>query len=357
MKVGFLDKIRSDKRLQWAIIGGLVVLVVVMFFVCLFVGSAKLSVQDCFDALAYRSTPAYNRIIHNIRLPRVLAAIVAGAGLAVAGLIMQTCLGNVMASPATLGVSNAAVFGANVCLIALSGGFWAAGRNMGDGIAGFSPYAVSSVALVFAVLSVLLVLGLSRLGGFGPNTVVLAGIAIGAVWTAGTTFLQFFATDTGLSAAVVWSFGDLGRATFEQVYIMLGVVTAASVAFWCLSWRFNALLGGDSSARAVGVNVNLLRMIGMLVASLITAVCVSFLGVIGFVGIICPHVVKKLIGHNHVTAIPATLLTGMLLLLVADTLARTVGNGTALPVGAVTSLLGAPFFVILLLGTKERQSC
>ena len=355
MKTRWIDKLKSDPKWQWGVIGGLAALVAVMFFVCLFSGIAKLSVADCFRALAGKSSPAYNRIVQIIRLPRVLAAVLAGAGLAVAGLIMQTTLGNGMASPGTLGVSNAAVFGANLSLIALAGGFLTVGKNLADVTKVVNPYAVSALAFVFAMGSVLLTLGLSRLRNFSSNTIVLAGIAIGAVWTAGTTLLQFFATDVGISAAVVWSFGDLGRATMTQVYILLAVVGAGGIAFWLLSWRYNALLGGDAVAKSLGVNVTALRICSLLIASLITAVCVSFLGVIGFVGIICPHVVKKTIGSNHVVSIPATVLTGSLLLLVADTISRTAGSGTALPVGALTSLLGAPFFLVMLLTAKERR--
>ena len=346
-------KIRTRKII---IIVALTVLTVFMFFVCLFVGSSKMSVKDGFDALANNSTNANNRIMWNIRFPRVLAAVVAGAGLAVAGLIMQTCLGNVMASPSTLGVSNAAVFGANLSIIGFAGGFLTMGKNMADAVNSFNPFAVSMVAFVFSVASTLLVLGLCRLRNFSPNTIVLAGIAIGAIWTAGTTILQFFATDVGLSAAVIWSFGDLGRATYTQDYFMLGIVGAAIITFLCLSWRFNAMLGGDNMAKSVGVNVTALRVSALLISSLITAVCVSFLGIIGFVGIICPHVVKRLLGHNHVVSIPMTALTGSLLLLVADTLSRSIAGGTALPVGAITSLLGAPFFLIMLFARRDSKN-
>ncbi len=349
-----IQDIKRARTRKTVIICALFVLTVFMVFVCLFVGSSKMSIEECFKALAGKSTNANNRIMLYIRLPRVIAAIVAGAGLAVAGLIMQTNLGNVMASPSTLGVSNAAVFGANLSIIGFAGGFLTMGKNMADAVNTFNPFAVSAVAFVFSVASTLLVLALCRLRNFSPNTIVLAGIAIGAIWTAGTTILQFFATDVGLSAAVIWSFGDLGRATFTQDYIMIGVVGASLVTFFCLSWRYNAMLGGDNVAKTVGVNVSALRVASLLIASLITSVCVSFLGIIGFVGIICPHIVKKLLGHNHVVSIPMTALVGSLLLLIADTLSRSIAGGTALPVGAITSLLGAPFFLVMLFSKKER---
>ena len=345
----------SDSRRKRLTALILFVLVVLMAFVCLFVGSSKMSLSECFRALAGKSTAANNRIIWNIRLPRVLAALIAGAGLAVSGLIMQTNLNNSMASPSTLGVSNAAVFGANLSIIAFAGGFLDTGNNVLNIDTVANPFSTSIMAFVFAVISILLILGLCRLRSFSPNIVVLAGIAIGSVWTAATTILQFYATDVGLSAAVIWTFGDLGRATYRTDLIMLIVVGAGIIAFLLLSRRYDALLSGDAVAISVGVNVRVLRFVSLLLSSMITAVCVSFLGVIGFVGIICPHVVKKLLGQEHFWSISATALTGSLLLLFADTLSRSMGNGSALPVGAITSMLGAPFFIAIIFRKGGRS--
>lgn len=352
-----LPLLQRKKRKNTAVIIGMILAVVILAFVCLFVGSADMSVSQCLRALARKGSNAHNRIIWNIRVPRVLAAVVAGAGLALSGLVMQTCLNNSMASPSTLGVSNAAVFGANLSIIAFSGGFLSTGNNPGNWDVSANPYSTSLLAFVFAVLSVLLILGLCSLRSFSPNVVVLAGLALSAVWTAATTFLQYYATDVGLSAAVVWSFGDLGRATYRTVGIMATVVAIGFVYFRVMAWQFNGLLSGDATARTMGIPVNTLRFTAMLLASLITAVCVSFLGVIGFVGIICPHVTKKLLGQDHRVSIPVTALTGILLLLGADTLSRTIGSGSALPVGAITSLLGAPFFLAIIFSGKENKKC
>ena len=331
------------------------VLTFVMSVVCLFVGSSNMSFADCIHALLRTGSASEIRIIWNIRIPRILAALAAGAGLSVSGLIMQTTLNNALASPSVLGVSNAAVFGANLSIIAFAGGFLSTGNNLSNYMAGSSPYAVSLMAFVFSAASVLLILGLCRVRSFSPNVVVLAGIAIGAIWTAATTILQFYATDVGLSAAVVWSFGDLGRATYRTDLIMLTVTVFGIVCFSLGSWKYNALLSGDETAKSLGVHVDRLRFFSLLVASLITAVCVSFLGIIGFVGMICPHVIKKIIGQDHRYTIPASVLAGCLLLLLADTLARCVGRGSALPVGAVTSLLGAPFFIAIIFSRREKH--
>ncbi len=331
--------------------------VVILSIACLFAGSSAMTISDGLRGLLFQGTPAQNRIIWNIRIPRVLAAVIAGAGLSVSGLIMQTTLNNPMASPSTLGVSNAAVFGANLSIIAFAGGFLSTGNNLSNFDMGANPFSTSLIAFIFSTASILLILGLCTLRAFSPNVVVLAGMAVSAMWTAATTFLQFFATDVGLSAAVVWSFGDLGRATYRTDRIMLAVVFAGILYFMLMSWKYNALLSGEATAKTMGVNVEGLRFVSLLFSSVITAVCVSFLGVIGFVGIICPHIMKRLLGQDHRISIPAAALSGSLLLVITDTLSRSLGGGTALPVGAVTSLLGAPFFLFIIFSRKENHGC
>lgn len=345
------DQQKKNRRNALIIIAMLMA-VIVLGVACLFVGSSNMSFRDAMNALLGGGTGAQSRILWRIRMPRVLAAIIAGAGLSVAGLVMQTTLNNTMASPSTLGVSNAAVFGANLSIIAFAGGFLSTGNNIQSFDVGANPYATSVLAFVFAALSVLLVLGLCTIRSFSPNVVVLAGMAIGAVWTAATTILQFYATDVGLSAAVIWSFGDLGRATYRTDMIMLAVVLIGILYFMLMAWKYNALLSGEATAKTMGVNVELLRFVTLLLASVITAACVSFLGVIGFVGIICPHVTKKLLGQDHRVTVPVSCLMGSLLLLLADTMSRSLGGGSALPVGAITSMLGAPFFIAILFGKK-----
>ena len=345
-----------SKNRRTGILIMMLVIVLILAFAGLFLGSSNMTLRECLNALLKKSSPAQTRIVWNIRIPRVLAAIIAGAGLSAAGLVMQSNLNNQMASPSTLGVSNAAVFGANLSIIAFAGGFLSTGNNLNNYAVGVNPYATSLMAFLFSTLSILLILGLCRIRSFQPGVVVLAGIAIGSVWTAATTILQFYATDVGLSAAVIWTFGDLGRATYRTDLIMAVTVLAGLLFFSLMSWKLNALLSGDASAKSMGVNVDLLRFFSMLAASVITAVCVSFLGIIGFVGIICPHVVKRLLGQDHRISIPASALAGSILLLLADTLSRTLGHGSAIPVGAITSFLGAPFFLTIIFNRKGGQS-
>ena len=352
-----IAELEKKNRRNTVIILVMLIAVLVVGVACLFVGSSHMSFGDALDALLGGGNDAQSRIIWKIRVPRVLAAVIAGAGLAVSGLVMQTTLNNSMASPSTLGVSNAAVFGANLSIIVFAGGFLSTGNNIQSFDVGANPYATSVLAFLFASVSVLLILGLCTIRSFSPNVVVLAGMAIGSVWTAATTILQFYATDVGLSAAVVWSFGDLGRATYRTDAIMAVVVLAGFVFFMLMAWKYNALLSGEATAKTMGVAVERLRFASLLLASVITAVCVSFLGIIGFVGIICPHVTKKLLGQDHRVTLPVSCLSGSLLLLLADTLSRSLGSGSALPVGAITSLLGAPFFIAIIFSRKENRRC
>ncbi len=316
-----------------------------------------MSIRDCGLALIRQGNSMQERIVWNIRLPRILAAMIAGAGLSMSGLVMQTVLNNPMASPSTLGVSHAAVFGANLSIIVLAGGYLSTGNNLSHYTLGMNPYSTSTIAFLFSLISSIAVLGMCRRSFLSPHTVALLGITMGYVWTAATTILQFYATDVGLSAAVIWSFGDLSRATYRMDLILFVIVAAGGIVFWILSWQYNVLLSGDMMARSVGISPEILRGISLLFTSVITAACVSFLGIIGFVGVICPHTSKKIAGQDHRISLPLSMLCGSSLLLLADTLSRSVGNGASLPAGAITSLLGAPFFLMILLEKKEGKLC
>lgn len=335
----------------------LIIITIIMFLLSVFVGSSKMSFIDCINAIFKQSSDSNNRIIWSIRIPRTLAALICGAGLSISGLIMQTVLNNDMASPSTLGVSNASVFGANLSLIVFSGGFIYTGSNINNYLSSIKPFQTSLFAFVFSLLSILIILLLCKVKSYSSNSVVLSGIALGSIFSSGTTFLQYFASDVGLSSSVIWSFGDLSRATYTTDLIMLVVVLISFIFFIINSWNYNCLLNGDGVSKSMGINVELLRFLSLLLASLITAVCVSFLGIIGFVGIICPHIMKRFLGNDHRFLIPSSFISGSILLLFSDIVSRTLGNGTSLPVGAITSLLGAPFFLYIIFRKKENGKC
>lgn len=257
-------------------------------------GAADLTFSQLIQILLGQGDARSSLVVWNIRLPRVLAALIAGAGLSVAGCVMQNILKNPLASPSTLGISSAAAFGANVAIIVLGAGTIL--HTAGDAVAISNPYLVTICAFLSALAATLIIMGLSGLRGFSPYSVVLAGVALGAVFTAGTTVIQYFGPDIKVAAAVFWTFGDLGRASWYEVGIMSIIVVSAIVYFYFKRWDYNALASGEETAKSLGVNTKPTRFVGLLVSSLITAVAVSFLGMIGFIGLLGPHMMRRILG-------------------------------------------------------------
>lgn len=354
MSEHFLPQYAKFQRRKGLILLVLCVLVLFLALLGINAGAASLNPAEVLRTLLGLGGRNAALIIFHIRLPRVAAAIVAGAGLSVAGCVMQNNLKNPMASPQTLGISNAAAFGANVAIIFLGAGS-VTGSAAGAGVSIRAPYLVTGCAFVCAMAATLLILALSKHRGFSPETIVLAGVALGFLFNAGITLLQYFAQDTQLAAAVFWTFGDLGRVSWQEVGILTAVTAPALVYFTLRRWDYNALDSGEDSAKGLGVNTGRTRFWGMLLSCLITAAAVSFLGMIGFVGLLGPQMMRRLVGPDHRWLLPASALAGAAILLAADTLGRVVLSPIVLPVGAVTSLLGAPMLLYLLMRGYSRK--
>lgn len=328
------------------------VLLPLLFISSIFIGPSKISFIDGLQGLFGIGSQTNVLIVQQVRLPRIIAAVVVGVSLSLSGVIMQTMSNNVMASPSTLGISNAAVLGANVAIIILGGGMIVVN---GGNVVIDNPYVVSVIAFAFAFLGLMLVLGLSRIRKFNNATTVLIGVTFGTFCTGVTTLIQLFASDTTLATAVYWSFGDLERASYLDDLIMLVVMVVALIFFLIFSYRYNAMLLGEDSASTLGINLNIFRFVSFLLASLLTAVCVSLVGIIGFIGLIVPQVIRKLLGNDHKYLLIGSALMGANVLLASDIIARMLIQGVALPVGAITSVIGAPIFIVLLLlGRKKR---
>ncbi len=206
-------------------------------------------------------------------------------------------------------------------------------------------------AFVGAMGGVLVILTLARLSRLGPYAVVLAGVAMGSLFAAATKLLQYFAEDLEVASVVWWTFGDVGQANMMDVWVMLAVTTAGLLYFILKRHDYNAMRLGEETARSLGVRTARVRLAGVLTAALVTATSVAMVGIIGFVGLVAPHITRRLIGGDHRFLVPASALTGGALLLSADAVARTVSQ-TALPVGILTSFLGAPLFIYLIIRTR-----
>ncbi|MBN2352639.1 MAG: iron ABC transporter permease [Spirochaetales bacterium] len=339
-------KYGGRKVLLIALLGVALIAVAV---VSLGLGSARLSPLKVVEIIFGGGDARSAQIVLGIRLPRVLAAIAAGLGLALAGCVMQNVLQNPLASDYTLGVSQGAAFGAAVAILVGGAGSANAAGAVRDAFLIANPFLVTISAFAGAMAVTLAVLLLARLRGVTPEVMVLAGVAMGSLFSAGTVIVQFFATDVQVASIVFWTFGDIGRASWRDLAIIAGVTVPVTVWFLLKRWDYNALGGGDDIAHSLGVNVGRTRTIGMLLTSLVTATAVSFLGIIAFVGLLAPHLMRRVVGGDYRYLIPGSALAGALLLLVSDTFSRMIIAPVVLPVGAVTSVLGAPLFVYLLI--------
>lgn len=333
------------KKITFILISGFLLSILLIYSIA--VGAVNIAFTDVVAALLGCDMGNVSTIIWNIRLPRALAAIVAGVGLSVAGVALQSILRNPLGSPYTLGISHAAAFGAAFSVIVLGSGTM---RSTGaDAVMLNNPYVTTVVAFLFSLIATFTLIAIARYKSSSPEVMILTGVALASLFTAGTMFLQYFADDVQLAAVVFWTFGDVGRADWGDLGILMAVIVPSMVYFLINRWNYNAIDAGDETARGLGVDVEKVRLVGMLVASLMTAFIVSFLGVIGFVGLVCPHMARRFIGDDQRFLLPASCLTGGVLLLGADTAARLMLAPHELPVAILTSFMGAPLFLYLLI--------
>jgi len=283
-------------------------------------------------------------IIWKVRMPYAVMAVLVGMALSLAGAEMQTILNNPLASPFTLGVSAAASLGAGLAII------------LGVGIPFLSAnWLVSANAFVFAFGSVLLLQALARWRGAGVDVLVLFGIALVFTFNALVALLHFIATPEALQQLVFWNMGSLSRSNWDKVQI-LAIVIAVIVPFSMLtSWKMTALRLGEERAQSFGIHVKRLRFYSMLRISFLSATAVSFVGTIGFIGLVGPHIARMLIGEDHRYWFPASLLTGALVMSLASVASKIIVPGTLIPVGVVTALVGIPVFLYLII-RKDRKS-
>lgn len=297
--------------------------------------------------------PAVNTVVRSLRLPRICTALLGGAGLGAAGCVLQSVLRNPLASASTLGISQGAGFGAAFAIIVLGAGIQSSGSAAG-GLTFTSPVTISLCAFVCSMAVSLLILALSRLRSVSAEAMVLAGVALSSLFSGASTLLQYFADEVQLASVVFWTFGDLGRTTWQEVGIMAAVVLGTFVYFFLCRWDYNALSGGEQTAASLGVRVDRLRLINVLLCCLTASVVVSYVGVINFIGLVAPHLARRLVGGNYCVLLPASALTGAALLVLGDLAARQVLSPVVLPIGAITSFLGAPLFLYLLFKGGKR---
>ena len=339
-------------RRKWAFLIILAISLVGLSLFTIKLGSTDLTYWEIIKYIFHPDDSWDSTVVWDLRLKMIVAAIVAGSALAIAGCVMQSILRNPLASPFTLGLSNAAAFGAAMGILFLQGGVMVGSTAAYAVIS--NPILITILAFVFAMVATGVMILLVKITECTPETIILAGLAISSIFSAGLAFMQYIANDVALSAIVFWQFGSLSKVTWDNLYIIIVVLILAVTYFMYKRWDYNAMEAGEDVAVGLGVNIRRTRLIGLIVSAILTAVVVSFMGIIGFIGLIGPHMVKRVIGNDSRFTLIGSMIVGSLVLLLAYIIG-THAFDTVIPVGIITSAIGGPLFIIILLGRRKRK--
>ena len=318
-----------------------VALTAVAVIYALTLGDYPISFWDCYKTVWEHitgdvSNSLYDGIIFTLRLPRIEMAVLVGAGLAIAGVVMQSTMMNPLADSYTTGVSSGASLGATIYI--------AFGFAFVD-----SDYGMVVNAFVLSLVPMFIIIAMAKIKNASPTTIIMGGIAIMYLFNALTTVFNLMADPDELEAIYRWSVGTLSLATKENVAVCAVFVIPISIIMMCLGNKLNIMASGDESAKSLGVDADKFRVICLLLTALMTAAVVSFTGLIGFIGLVAPHIVRIFVGADNRFLLPASAAFGALLLVVSDLVGRTVIAPAILQVGVVTAFLGGPLFLWLIL--------
>lgn len=310
------------------------------------------------DFVQQPSETYYADFIYKGRMPRMFMILLTGFSLGMAGMVMQGLLRNPLVSPFTLGVSTAASFGAALSILLGSFLFGAlAGTNatVGDITFYFDDLSAVLFAFVMAMLSMALILGLTKGKEVSRSTVILAGVVISYLFQAGIMATKYFSDDDQLREITLWIMGNFSGSSWSSIIILTPIVIICGIYLMNMALKINAMSAGDDVATSLGVDVIALRRNGLIVCTLVTASCLSFTGVIGFIGLMAPHICRMIIGNDSRYLLPASGLMGVVILLISDLFCRMIIRPGELPVGIVLYIVGGVFFVWMIANKKWSQ--
>ncbi|MEM3956395.1 MAG: iron ABC transporter permease [Candidatus Bathyarchaeia archaeon] len=341
-------------RLIWRkrlILTSLIFLAFFLVPISISLGWYKASLLDILRALFMPDNSPLSTIVWDLRLRRILAALVIGAVLGGSGAAIQACMRNPLASPFTFGLSHAASLGVAFALLILQGG--ALQRFQ---IYIYNPFLISSSAFIFSLIQVLIVLVLAYKAGLSAGALVLSSIAISFAYQATLYLLQYlYLNEILVSTIIFWTFGDLGRISWRELYLLVSVSAVVVIPYLIYrSFDYDLILSGDDLAKSSGLKPERIRLETTVVTALGTALATSFVGVIGFVCLIAPHAARLLVGGSHRYLMPASMAMGSLILTLSDTTGRTVIAPTIIPVGIMTSMIGVPLLIYLLVKSGRK---
>ncbi len=332
-------------RRRWLLVSLLGLIILISILADFTLGPSGLGWEDLRQALFQpaQANPTLRVIVWDIRLPSALMAVAVGLALGLAGGEMQTILNNPLASPFTLGISSAAAFGASLVIV------------LGISLPGVpQAWAVAVNAFVFALLSALVLDLVARWGGMSTSSLILFGIALVFSFNAAVSLVQFIASAQALQDLVFRTMGSLTRASWPRLWILLLVIGLLLPWSLCDTWKLTALRLGEDRAASFGINVPRLRLKALVRISILAALAVSFVGTIGFVGLIAPHIARRLFGEDHRFYLPGSALVGGVILSLASIASKNMVPGVLVPVGIVTSLIGVPFFLSVVLRREVK---
>nr|WP_319540642.1 iron ABC transporter permease [uncultured Methanospirillum sp.] len=344
MTVIVKEKYTKKSRQKRLIIGVTLIIVFCTFILDLLTGPAMLSLSTVIQTIGMSDTiNSYEKtIIWDIRLPVAIAALLVGSSLAIAGAEMQTILNNPLASPYTLGLSSAAGFGAAIVIV------------LGKSFASLPyKYMVPIGAFLFAILGSFILYSISKHKKSTSDTLILAGIALSFLFSALQGVIQFLASAEQNQAVVFWLFGSLYKVDFISLTIIFLVLIACIPFLYRNIWKLTALRLGDESAQSLGINVKRMRIEILILVSILTATAVSFVGTIGFVGLVSPHVARILVGEDQRYFLPYTAIIGALILSGTSIVSKLILPNIIFPIGILTSLLGVPFFLWIIFSSRR----
>ena len=321
-------------------------IMVVLAFYASTLGTADIKIGDVVGAIKNSILSSElsrdEKIILYLRMPRIVLALLAGMGLAVSGTIMQSITKNPLVSPFTIGISSAAAFGASLAIV------------FNIGIKTDTRIGIFLTAFSMAMLCGLIVYLIAARVGLSPETLILTGIALNYFFSALTATIQFFAREHQLSSVISWTFGSFNGANWQQCFLLLILLTLILPIFQLMANRFNIIANNeDEVVIGLGVNPKFLRILGGVLSVLISSAIVSFIGIIGFVGLVSPHIARLIVGSDHRYLILFSSISGGILLILSDTIGRVLLDPIIIPVGIIVSYLGVPIFINLIITRKK----
>jgi len=340
------------------VVTGLSLLLLMLFLYSMSIGAVAISVSEILRILLSKTglvdskvTDVQNLVLMNIRLPRLLFTVLIGAGLGIAGSSLQGLFRNPLVEPGTIGVSSGAALGA--IIVIMGGKFIGISMNITEGL---GQWLLPLFSFIGGIVATLITLQLGKVEGKTQITIlILGGVAITALMSAVIGLGIFYADEQQLRTFSFWTLGDLSGATWHKVWMLTPLVLLPAIALSTLARPLNAIALGEAEAFHSGVNVERVKIVVVVCCALAVGTSVAFAGIIGFVGLVVPHIIRMCFSPNHEIVLPASALGGACLLLISDMLARTVVSPAELPIGIITAVIGTPFFIYLLTATKKKK--